>query len=51
MGFSFWRSSWSYRSIWVRLWGPGRVAVQSVYEPPEDNEVIVNHSYATTHHW
>jgi hypothetical protein len=25
--------------------------VQSVYQPPEDTEVIVNHSYATTHHW
>jgi uncharacterized protein (AIM24 family) len=51
MGLSFWRSSWSYRSIWVRLWGPGRVAVQSVYEPPEDTEAIRRHSYATTHRW
>jgi len=51
MGFAFWHSRWSYRSIWVRLFGPGRVAVQSVYQPPEDTEVIVNHSYATTHHW
>jgi uncharacterized protein (AIM24 family) len=51
MGLSFWRSSWSYRTIWVRLWGPGRVAVQSVYEPPEDTETIRRHSYATTHHW
>src|SRR5215475_8654483 len=33
MGFSFWRSRWSYRSIWVRLFGPGRVAVQSMYTP------------------
>jgi uncharacterized protein (AIM24 family) len=51
MGFSFWRNTWSYRSIWVRLFGPGRVAVQSIYQPPEDTEVITNHSYATTHHW
>jgi uncharacterized protein (AIM24 family) len=51
MGFAFWTNRWSYRSIWVRLWGPGRVAVQSVYEPPEDTEVIRRHSYATTHHW
>src|SRR5262249_5868465 len=50
-GLSFWRSSWSYRTIWVRLWGPGRVAVQSVYEPPEDTETIRRHSYATTHRW
>jgi len=48
---SFWRSSWSYRTIWVRLWGPGRVAVQSVYQPPEDTETIRRHSYATTHRW
>jgi hypothetical protein len=51
MGFAFWHSRWSYRSIWVRLWGPGRVAVQSIYQPPEDTEVIRRHSYATTHHW
>jgi uncharacterized protein (AIM24 family) len=50
-GLSFWRSSWSYRTIWVRLWGPGRVAVQSVYQPPEDTEAIRRHSYATTHRW
>ncbi len=50
-GFAFWSSRWSYRSIWVRLHGPGRVAVQSVYEPPEDTEIIQRHSYATTHHW
>ena len=31
--------------------GPGRVAVQSVYQPPEDTEVIRRHSYATTHRW
>ncbi len=51
MGFAFWQGRWSYRSIWVRLTGPGRVAVQSVYTPPEDTEIITNHSYATTHHW
>jgi hypothetical protein len=42
---------WSYRSIWTRLFGPGRVAVQSIYSPPEDTEMITSHSYATTHHW
>jgi hypothetical protein len=46
-GFAFWHSRWSYRNIWVRLTGPGRVAVQSVYTPPEDTEVIQNSSYAT----
>ena len=51
MGFAYWHSRWSYRSIWARLYGPGRVAVQSVYAPPEDTEMITSHSYATTHHW
>ena len=51
MGFAFWNSRWSYRNIWVRLRGPGRVAVQSVYEPPEDTETIQNSSYATHHRW
>jgi uncharacterized protein (AIM24 family) len=51
MGFAFWSNRWSYRSIWVRLFGPGRVAVQSIYAPPEDTELITSHSYATTHHW
>lgn len=50
-GFAFWSSRWSYRSVLLRLHGPGRVAVQSVYEPPEDAEVIRAHSYATTRRW
>lgn len=50
-GFGFWRSSYSYRSIWTRLIGPGRVAVQSVYTPPEESERITSHSYATTWNW
>ena len=50
-GFAFWHSRWSYRNIWVRVSGPGRVAVQSVYTPPEDTEVIQNSSYATQHRW
>ena len=51
LGFAFWQSRWSYRNIWVRLTGPGRVAVQSVYQPPEDTEVIQRSSYATHHRW
>jgi uncharacterized protein (AIM24 family) len=51
MGFAFWNNRWSYRSIFLRLIGPGRVAVQSVYSPPEDTEMIQQHSYATRHHW
>ncbi len=52
MGFAFWHSRWSYHTILARLHGPGRVAVQSVYQPPEDTEVITGHSYGTTmRHW
>ena len=47
----FWGKRWSYRSILARLHGPGRVAVQSVYQWPEDGEDIVNHTRATTRRW
>jgi uncharacterized protein (AIM24 family) len=51
MGFAFWHSRWSYRNVLARLFGPGRVAVQSIYARPENTDTITNHSYATTHHW
>lgn len=34
-GVKFWRS-WGNRYLWLRLWGPGRVALQSMYERLED---------------
>jgi uncharacterized protein (AIM24 family) len=34
-GMKFWRS-WGNRYLWLRMWGPGRVAVQSAYEKMED---------------
>lgn len=34
-GMSFWRS-WGNRYLWLRLYGPGRVAIQSQYEHMED---------------
>jgi uncharacterized protein (AIM24 family) len=34
-GVKFWRS-WGNRYLWLRLWGPGRVAIQSAYEHMED---------------
>lgn len=49
-----WRSwrSWGDRYLWVRLHGPGRVAVQSAYEKMEDNgRNIINHSGATERQW
>ena len=39
---------YSYRQVWLRLWGPGRVAVQSVFERPEDSGQITSHSHG--HH-
>ena len=50
-GFTFWRSNWDYRNILVRLIGPGRVAVNSIFERPEGMEAIRNHSYATRRRW
>jgi len=49
-----WRSwrSWGDRYLWLRLHGPGRVAVQSAFEPLEDNgRTMVDHSIATTRQW
>jgi uncharacterized protein (AIM24 family) len=34
-GKKFWRS-WGNRYLWLRLWGPGRVVLQSCYERLED---------------
>ena len=51
-GAMMWSSRrFSYRQVWLRLWGPGRVAVQSVFERPEASEPIVNSSPATVARW
>ena len=34
-GMKLWRS-WGNRYLWLRLWGPGRIALQSSYERLED---------------
>ena len=49
-----WRSwrSWGERYLWLRMHGPGRVAIQSVFEPVEDNgNTISNSSGATRQQW
>jgi uncharacterized protein (AIM24 family) len=46
-----WTSSYSYRQVWLRMWGPGRVAVQSVFEQAEGSEAITNHSPASSMRW
>jgi uncharacterized protein (AIM24 family) len=44
--------SWSNRYLWLRLTGPGRVAVQSVFERMEgESRNIMNYSYATERRW
>jgi uncharacterized protein (AIM24 family) len=44
--------NWSNRYIWVRLYGPGRVAVQSAFEKLEDTTGrITNHCGATIQQW
>ncbi len=49
--WSSWRS-WGNRYLWLRLYGPGRVAVQSAYSPLEDNgRNITRHSGATEQRW
>ena len=47
-----WRS-WGQRYVWLRLTGPGRVAVQSNYEPMEDsgNNLVNVEPMATRHQW
>jgi uncharacterized protein (AIM24 family) len=46
-----WSGRYNYRQVWLRMWGPGRVAVQSVFEPPESSAAITNHSPATRTVW
>jgi len=49
--WSSWRS-WGNRYLWLRLYGPGRVAVQSAYTHMEDNgRNITRHSGATEQSW
>ncbi len=50
---NYWFSSsrWECKSIWLNLSGPGRVAIQSVFEPPETVGSVVNSSGASTKFW
>ena len=50
-GAGFW-SAWNMRYLWLRLFGPGRVAVQSAFKHMEDNgRYISGHSGATIQQW
>ena len=46
-----WHPAYDHRHTWLRLIGPGRVAVQSIFERPEKSEMITNHSPATRMAW
>lgn len=47
-----WGGTYQYRHVWLRLWGPGRVAIQSVFDRPEGSEYITGSSAGTTQaHW
>ena len=50
---SYWFSSarWQAKSVWLTLQGPGRVAIQSVFERPEMVGAVVNSSGATQQVW
>jgi uncharacterized protein (AIM24 family) len=51
VGFSLW-GSWGNRYVWLRLWGPGRVAVQSSFERLEgENAYVTSCSPATQQQW
>jgi uncharacterized protein (AIM24 family) len=51
-GWNTWRP-WYTRYLWLRLSGPGRVAVQSHYEPMEDpgTNLVQTEPLTTTHQW
>ncbi len=50
-GWQLWMS-WQQRYLWLRLVGPGRVAIQSAFEPVEDDGAsITNSSPATRQNW
>jgi uncharacterized protein (AIM24 family) len=50
---AYWFSSprWQAKTTWLTLEGPGRVAVQSVYERPEMAGQVRRTSGATTQYW
>jgi len=49
-GGALWRS-FEYRTVWLRLRGPGRVAVRSIFEKPERYPSVVASSGMTLQRW
>jgi uncharacterized protein (AIM24 family) len=50
---AYWFSSarWQAKSTWLTLHGPGRIAIQSVFERPEMVGQVINSCSATTQVW
>ena len=50
---AYWFSSarWQAKMVWLTLQGPGRIAVQSVFERPETVGSVQKNSGATSHQW
>jgi uncharacterized protein (AIM24 family) len=50
---AYWFNSarWQAKSVWLSLHGPGRVAIQSVFERPEMVGQVLRYSSATTQVW
>jgi uncharacterized protein (AIM24 family) len=50
---AYWFSSarWQAKSVWLALHGPGRIAIQSVFERPEMVGQVINSCSATTQVW
>jgi uncharacterized protein (AIM24 family) len=50
-GMKFWRS-WGNRYLWLRVWGPGRVGIESCYNSEADPGTdFQSMSQATQHSW
>jgi hypothetical protein len=49
----YWYSSARYqtKTTWLTLQGPGRIAVQSMFERPEGTGSVRRHSGGTTQQW
>lgn len=51
-GWSSFFTSYAMRYLWLRVTGPGRVAIQSAFEPVEDDGAYISsHSPATQQQW
>lgn len=46
-----WWGSYEHRNVWLRLIGPGRVAVQSIFARPETGQRLTNSSPASRASW